>query len=168
MVQLGTKRCNQCYQYKALDQFGSANGGKSAQPSCRECMTAKRAKWGQDNVQKLQTYDKDRRIKRPRKVYTHDDKVRFWIERAGICLCCAKPIAKDEISLAQLDHIDPLSKGGSDAEKNIALAHRRCNTDKHNKKLEEHWIWRYNRKMDAVKLSWFELDNIIIEAQYKE
>jgi 5-methylcytosine-specific restriction endonuclease McrA len=131
-------------------------------------MKAKRAKWGQNNIQRLQEYDKDRRVNLPRKTYNYDDKVRFWIGRAGICLCCAKPIAKDEVALAQLDHINPLSKGGSDTDENIALAHKRCNTDKLNKKLEDHWIWRYNRKMDAVKLSWFELDNIIIAARYRE
>lgn len=168
MVQLGTKQCNQCHHHKALDQFGSANGGKGTQPSCRECMKARRAKWGQDNAQRLQLYDKNRYVKLPRKTYTYDDKMRFWIARAGICLCCAKPIAIDELLLAQLDHIDPLSKGGSDTDENIALAHKKCNEAKHNKKLEDHWIWRYNRKMDAVKLSWLALDNVIIAARYKK
>ena len=107
-------------------------------------MTAKRAKWGQDNIQRLQEYDKTRNVNLPRKSYNYEDKVRFWIERAGICLCCAKPIAKDEIALAELDHINPISKGGFDTDKNIAPAHKACNKHKHNKKLEEHWIWRYN------------------------
>lgn len=131
-------------------------------------MTGKRAKWGQGNVQRLRDYDKIRHTEAPRRNYTYEDKIRFWIERAGICLCCAKPIAKDEVALAQLDHINPLSQGGSDTDENIALAHKRCNTGKHNKQLEKHWLWRYNQKLDTVKLSWFELDNIIMAARYRE
>lgn len=168
MVQLGTKQCNQCRQHKALDQFGSANGGNNVQSSCKDCITARRAKWGRDNTERIKEYDEKKRINMPRKAYNHEDKIRFWIQRAGICLCCAKPITKGEVRLAQLDHMHPLSMGGSDTDDNIALAHKSCNAAKLNKRLEDHWIFRYNKKLDAVKLSWFELDNIITAARYRE
>lgn len=167
-MQLGTKECNKCQQHKPLDQFGSANGGKSKQPSCRDCMKENRAKWGKDNPDRIRNYDDDRRTKIQRRAYTHDDKIRFWNLRSHICLCCAKPILSDNLNTAQLDHIIPLVKGGTDTDENLALAHKRCNTDKHNKTLEAHWLWRFNQKLDAVKLSWFELDNIIVAARYRE
>lgn len=47
-------------------------------------------------------------------------------ERDGwICHICGKPVTKKNWSL---DHLTPLSKGGEHTAKNIALAHRICNS----------------------------------------
>ena len=52
---------------------------------------------------------------KPDAIYTRDN---------GICQICKRRVAKRE---ASLDHIVPLSKGGSHTMANLQLAHRRCN-----------------------------------------
>ena len=48
----------------------------------------------------------------------------------GICQLCFKPVtSQKEFSI---DHIIPLSKGGSNLKENIQLAHKACNERKGN------------------------------------
>lgn len=42
----------------------------------------------------------------------------------GICQICKRPVAQNRMSL---DHIQPLSLGGTHEARNVQLAHRRCN-----------------------------------------
>jgi hypothetical protein len=46
----------------------------------------------------------------------------------------------------------PLIKGGSDDKSNLLLAHARCNKEKHNKTLPEHWEWRVRHGLDPENL----------------
>lgn len=71
-------------------------------------------------------------------------------QQAGICPCCFQKIGR--LDEAQVDHMQPLSKGGADVLGNLALTHSRCNKDKHNKSIAEHWAWRVNTGQDAVNL----------------
>jgi 5-methylcytosine-specific restriction endonuclease McrA len=48
----------------------------------------------------------------------------------NICYWCGKPIAKNELAI---DHIIPLSKGGSNTSENITPSHKSCNNSKNNK-----------------------------------
>ena len=56
-------------------------------------------------------------------------------KHGGLCHLCNKPVEMhDEHSptYATIDHIVPLSRGGSENLSNIALAHRGCNASKGN------------------------------------
>ena len=64
---------------------------------------------------------------------------RFYLSQNGICKLCgermpALDIAPDTLDnpqqYASLDHILPLSKGGSSRIANLQLTHMRCNGDK--------------------------------------
>ena len=166
-MEVGTKECKTCGQVKSVISFGSANNGKGIQPSCKECMKIYRARWGKENKDTLKAYDAERREKLPRKTYKSADKMRFWQSRSGICICCAQPIEEHQFNAAQLDHILPLSIGGTDTDENLALAHDGCNRSKKNKSLEAHWEWRFDRKLGAVRLTYFHIDNAIMAACYR-
>lgn len=47
----------------------------------------------------------------------------------GICSLCHERVPRAE---ASIDHIIPLTKGGEHSYRNVALAHLRCNSSKHN------------------------------------
>lgn len=49
----------------------------------------------------------------------------------------------------ELDHMTPLSKGGSNSIKNITLACWRCNGEKHSKSVKQYFSWRLSRKMSV-------------------
>ena len=70
----------------------------------------------------------------------------YLIERdKGVCALCGKPIALNDYYITEqgyfvagenypsIDHITPLSKGGTHQKENIQLAHRGCNAKKGNK-----------------------------------
>lgn len=52
----------------------------------------------------------------------------------GICGICTEPV---EISNASIDHIVPVSKGGTHTWDNVQLAHYKCNMLKSNKEMDE-------------------------------
>ena len=47
----------------------------------------------------------------------------------GRCHICGKAVAR---AAASMDHLVPISKGGAHASFNVRLAHRRCNSQRHN------------------------------------
>ena len=83
-------------------------------------------------------------------------KKRIWLEKAGLltlqtiqqvyednikkyrtltCYLCSKSI---KFGKDCLEHKIPLSKGGTNEKKNLAIAHRSCNAKKYNKTEEEY------------------------------
>jgi 5-methylcytosine-specific restriction endonuclease McrA len=70
--------------------------------------------------------------------------------QAGLCPCCFEPI--QTIAHAEVDHSTPLSKGGAHESSNFILTHAKCNREKHNKTLAEHWDWRVTVGLDEENL----------------
>lgn len=77
----------------------------------------------------------------------------FWYDQNGICPLCKEPLDFNQISdskYANIDHIIPKSHGGSDARKNLQLAHTLCNLAKgcgcgpngHDYRIFWHDLWR--------------------------
>ena len=75
---------------------------------------------------------------RKKKIFTSVYSANDLIEKEGfVCGICKKPIDPlinypDKYSLS-IDHIYPLSKGGTDTLENVQLAHLKCNIKKENK-----------------------------------
>lgn len=55
------------------------------------------------------------------------------------CVLCFKPV---EFAVASLEHLTPLSRGGTNNYDNLGIAHLDCNIKKHTKTLEE---WQYEK-----------------------
>jgi 5-methylcytosine-specific restriction endonuclease McrA len=64
-------------------------------------------------------------------------------ERCGICHVCGSPISYEIGSpdTLSLDHLLPMSRGGSNNKENVAPAHRRCNQNRTNMTLDEFYEW---------------------------
>ena len=65
-------------------------------------------------------------------------------EQAGICAYCHYQHNPDRLTI---DHILPITKGGSNNISNICLACWRCNLTKHARTLEE-WVNRWYLRED--------------------
>ena len=62
---------------------------------------------------------------------------RLWVRDNGVCGLCGQVVDQAHVyphpMAATVDHIVPISKGGSQSESNLQLAHARCNTSKGNR-----------------------------------
>lgn len=57
----------------------------------------------------------------------HIDRDAIYARDGGYCYLCKLYVARE---LATFDHVVPLARGGTDAEDNVRLAHRACNSKK--------------------------------------
>lgn len=70
--------------------------------------------------------------------YTETDLDLIYRLQDGMCLYCEKKIERRCSKVGtHLDHMAPLSRGGSDAAANVAFACATCNLKKHNSTAEE-------------------------------
>jgi len=58
---------------------------------------------------------------------------KLW-EKSKTCYYCNKEVLRKERSL---EHIVPLSRGGTNKQSNLAITHHECNAKKGNKLIEE-------------------------------
>lgn len=70
--------------------------------------------------------------------YTYEDEKLQFKSQKGLCWWCGKPLDRNKYDV---DHITPVSRGGSNSARNIVIAHPTCNKRKHNKMAWE-WIGR--------------------------
>lgn len=70
--------------------------------------------------------------------HTLADVILQYKSQKGLCWWCGKPVPQDKY---EVDHIIPVSRGGSNSSRNIVVAHVRCNRSKNNK-LAWEWIGR--------------------------
>ena len=86
-------------------------------------------KWGELNIEKCRSYNRKRR--RILRLVQGRHSLKEWLElRAstkGICPCCKKKVGLSKLSL---DHIIPISKGGTDYIWNIQPLCLSCNSSK--------------------------------------
>ena len=138
--------CRTCLQPKPLAEFSKAAKNKSGYDySCKLCGIAYRRKWTAMHPKKDASYCKAWRERNPeakrnakskRRVqkfaggsYKVTAKERTKILAAGCSYCHA---AADHI-----DHVVPISRGGTHSIGNLTGACQRCNLSKHNKFLME-------------------------------
>lgn len=70
--------------------------------------------------------------------------LRLWERDGGICHICRYPV--NSLALASRDHIVPLSAGGCTCSGNIALAHRRCNSERGSLPIGEAVVGKRNKR----------------------
>jgi 5-methylcytosine-specific restriction endonuclease McrA len=88
------------------------------------------------NLQKLVTNTRNKRAirKNIEGVHTAEDIQKLYIEQDGLCNHCHTQLIKYDV-----DHIIPLSRGGSNWPTNLQLLCPHCNRSKHDKTMEE-WL----------------------------
>lgn len=167
MVQLSMKRCSKCKQEYPISLFGKRKSAKDGLDSwCKACSktnfsnwkavnperdrqrkadyakrnpgkeAARKAKWSHNNLDKrAQSYAKRRAMLASCKTYVVSDKDLKRIFRSP-CFYCGKT------GKITLDHIIPISKGGSHGVGNLVGACNSCNSSKCDKYL---FAWRMSK-----------------------
>jgi 5-methylcytosine-specific restriction endonuclease McrA len=90
-------------------------------------------KWNESNRHKINAYAANRRclVKGAGK-HTGEDIKRIYNKQDGLCATCSCVLSKWHV-----DHIKPISKGGSNEIHNLQLLCKSCNLRKSNKSLED-------------------------------
>lgn len=92
------------------------------------------AEWLANNQDKVRAKSNRRRARKFAATVGDVDLNDLWVDCDGICPLCSEPIARDQkwphpLS-ASLDHIVPLSKGGTHEQANLQWTHLVCNIRK--------------------------------------
>jgi 5-methylcytosine-specific restriction endonuclease McrA len=72
----------------------------------------------------------------------------------------------DSIATSSVDHMMPLTRGGTNDFSNLHLVHKLCNTDKKEKTVREHWDWRVKSGSDKISIG--EQLGIVGEPKFEE
>lgn len=98
-------------------------------------------RWQRENPQKVKIIAHRYRARKKSASGSHtvEDITRLYEAQRGLCKYCGKDIS----SGYQVDHVMPLSRGGSNWPDNLALACKSCNSSKKDKTLTE---WRDGSK----------------------
>ena len=127
------KRNSRQRQYAKLN-VAAATLRKSAWAKCnRERASEIQRKWNEQNRHKINAYAANRRcLLRGAGVHTGDDIKNIYMAQSGLCGTCGVLLKKWHV-----DHIIPISKGGSNESHNLQLLCKKCNLRKSNKSLQE-------------------------------
>ena len=143
------KECEKKYRIngeKNRDKDKKREYAKRYRESHREQERLRRDKWKAENPEKYNAYRK--RTKVTRRCTTTDFDPDITLEKlynrdGGTCALCGGLCDYNDYAFRgsvfiagneypSIDHIRPLSKGGSHTWDNVQLAHRQCNSIKHN------------------------------------
>ncbi|NBV99676.1 MAG: HNH endonuclease [Proteobacteria bacterium] len=146
-----SKKCKDCERIfpETREFFGQYKNNRNGiikiafRNSCRECMAK--------NTQKHYVEKPDLLKKRleKRKTLEHNatgDYSKADIEKIRInlddkCFFCSKELN----NTGEIEHLKPISRGGSNDPKNLTLSCLNCNREKTNKTLNEYINWRQER-----------------------
>lgn len=160
------KTCSKCKQVKDFVQFNkSARSSNGLRSACKSCDAIYRQNYvAGNNIKKIPYSDLNPVIKEQRRAKSREwnkankdkralamSKRRALQKQNGIFLITSKEILKIQKSKCfycgmpggELDHVIPLSKGGTHGIGNLVAACRSCNSSKNNLFLAE---WKLKRK----------------------
>lgn len=94
----------------------------------KERILAMNKKWNAENPEKMKVYCHTRRarIRGAGGSYSVDQIDSLFIKQHGSCPVCKKKLGKS----FHIDHIQPITRGGSNSIENIQLLHPKCNQEK--------------------------------------
>lgn len=96
--------------------------------------------WSQNNQESVRRRSRERQARVERWVPSRELRQRLFSEQAGLCALCGTPI--EDMEDAEVEHLTPAVRGGSNHYTNLALAHLTCNREKTQKTLGEYINWR--------------------------
>ena len=137
--------CNLCRCSYPLnkDYFGHTPKG-NFRFQCRNCMNKRTKKWSQKNPESVNIRSKNRKRNvgdwKPSNEFVRS----LYFEQNGICPLCGEKMNKEYLNkdYCQVEHLFPVSRGGTNKPSNLVLAHRKCNQEKSDKDIKEYFLWR--------------------------
>lgn len=123
-----TGLCRRCWE-------AQPRGTTCQWPGCREkirggakfCTPHAKAAWKKNNPDKVQAARAARRARENKAASEAISKARVWARDRGICGICGKKADKGNW---HLDHVIPLSRGGTHTYGNVQVSHPFCNWKK--------------------------------------
>ena len=148
------KLCKKCNESKPANRshFGSTPSG-GLRGTCRTCMNAKSKAYAKDNPQNVRDRANKRRSQTNCFKPSDELKISLFHDQDGVCALCCKPMDEKLIldsKCLQIDHLNPVCKGGTHDESNLVLTHRTCNQEKKQKTLLEYVNWRIKVGLPAI------------------
>jgi len=141
-----TKACKKCGEVKPAtrEHFGSTPSG-GLRGSCRACGRAYNRAYDDKHPEKVRCRARESQLRRDGFIPSDALKTQLFHEQGGVCALCCEPM--DEASVLdslvlQVEHLTPVSRGGTNDEENLVLAHRSCNQEKKQKTIPEYIAWR--------------------------
>lgn len=147
------KKCKDCgNEYpENRDHFGqykNKRGGVTKigyRNSCRKCMAKNTAKHSAENPELVRNrLDRRQGLEDNASGYYSELDIRkIRRELNDLCRFCNSPLK----GIGEIEHLTPLSRGGTNNKGNLTLSCINCNREKTNKTLEEYLEWRVERGM---------------------
>lgn len=156
------KKCKDCGNtYPVTREFfgqyknKTANGIKIGyRNSCRKCMAANTREYDRANPHNVQERIK-RRIQSELSsggAYTQLEIQSLRKKLNDKCRFCGIELNGG----GQIEHLTPVSRGGSSNINNLTLSCHKCNMEKTNKTLDEYLVWRSERQLNVRKIDYKE------------
>lgn len=92
-----------------------------------EKFAARAKRWRTENRDRKNSMNQERRARQRSQTVESVDRLEVYRRSDGVCGICKHPVTAEEF---QVDHIQPLSKGGAHSYANTQPAHPRCNQSK--------------------------------------
>lgn len=156
MAAVTTQKCNKCGQVFPITRefFGQTkqkSGRVTFRQVCRACMRANTARHYAEAPEKVIS----RVVRRKEQDaqagghWSEADIERIRKKLNDRCRYCNSPLN----GAGEVEHLTPVSRGGSHWPLNLTLACFQCNKEKHGKNLEEYLAWRKERGLLIRRLS---------------
>lgn len=129
-------------------------------PESRRKAAEHTRRWSDKNPDKVREGQQRRndRIRQAESHHTKADIEAQYARQGGKCEYCSEPVG----SRFHVDHVVPISRGGSDGADNIAIACPPCNREKHNLTGDEYKARRASREGARERVSGSRLGGFLI------
>jgi 5-methylcytosine-specific restriction endonuclease McrA len=147
------KKCKDCGEIKPetrefFGQYKNKRGGVTKigyRNSCRSCMAKRTAKHSEENPElhkaRVEKYFKTKAAAGGGYTQQHIRAIRKSLDDK--CRFCGKVLE----GRGEIEHLTPISRGGSNSPSNLTLSCPECNKEKTKKTLHEYVEWRLERKL---------------------
>lgn len=159
------KVCIKCDIPKPANRsfFGSNRVG-NLRGRCRSCDNEATRQHAEQRPDLKAGREKRRQNRQGGFVATRVLKLALIDDQGSLCALCGGDLSG--IGEADVDHLLPLSLGGSNSESNLVVAHRRCNKEKSGKSLADYEAWRARVGLEANSYTSYKIVSARNCAQY--
>ena len=151
---LKNQSCTKCGEIYPLtrDNFGQTkqkSGNVTWRKVCRACMRKNTAKHYAKNPEKViqRVAKRKQQDIKADGYFTENDISKIRKELVDKCRYCRKNLNGG----GEVEHMTPISQGGSNRPSNITLACFQCNKEKHGKTLSQYIQWRKDRGLETYE-----------------